>query len=535
MSTAAELLRQGRRGEIWKKYCGFIDLSLEEFMDIQKRLLMEQIDLLGKCELGRKILGNGVPTSVEEFRERVPLTKYDAYEPYLSERREDVLPSEPYWWLHTSGRSGGGFKWAPMSRDAARRLGECTLAILIFAACSKRGEFPFEGGDTMLYAMAPYPYMSGAVARGTVAEFDFSFLPPLEAAEQMEFQERIEEGFRMALKSGMDVFYGVASVLVKIGERFREGAGSLQFSPDLLHPRVVHRIIRALIRSRLDGRRYILPKDLWDVKCLAAGSTDVRIFRGQMEEYWGKTAIEGYGATEAAGILSVQTWNAKGSTFVPDISFLEFIPEEEYLRSKEDPSHQPRTVLLDEVEAGKTYELVVTNLLGGIFVRYRLSDIIEIISLRDDETGIDLPQMVFYSRADGVIDLAGFTRLTETDVWQAIEGAGVTYTDWTARKEISEDRPVLHVYIELKESGESPATQELKEAIHLGLRELHEPYRDLEEMLEFDPLDVTLLPAGSFARYYEARQRAGADLAHLKPPHMCASDDVMNKLLGVST
>ena len=205
-------------------------------MDIQKRLLVEQIDMLSKCELGRKILGNGVPASVEEFRKNIPLTRYDDYEPYLSERREDALPSEPYWWLHTSGRSGGGFKWAPMSRDAARRLGECTLAILIFAACSKRGEFTFEGGDTMLYAMAPYPYMSGAVARGTVAEFDFSFLPPLEAAEQMEFQERIEEGFRMALKSGMDVFYGVASVLVRIGERFSQGAGSLHFSPDLLHP-----------------------------------------------------------------------------------------------------------------------------------------------------------------------------------------------------------------------------------------------------------------------------------------------------------
>ena len=124
MSTAIELLREGRREEIWKKYCGFIDLSLEEFMDVQRRLLMEQIDVLSKCELGRKLLGNPAPVSVEEFRERVRMTRYDAYEPYLPERREDVLPSEPYWWLHTSGRSGGGFKWAPMSQDAARRLGD---------------------------------------------------------------------------------------------------------------------------------------------------------------------------------------------------------------------------------------------------------------------------------------------------------------------------------------------------------------------------------------------------------------------------
>lgn len=76
MATAAELLRQGRRDEVWKKYCGFLDLSLEEFMEIQKRLLMEQIDLLSKCELGRKLLGEKVPTDMEEFRETVPLTTY---------------------------------------------------------------------------------------------------------------------------------------------------------------------------------------------------------------------------------------------------------------------------------------------------------------------------------------------------------------------------------------------------------------------------------------------------------------------------
>jgi len=250
-----------------------------------------------------------------------------------------------------------------------------------------------------------------------------------------------------------------------------------------------------------------------------------------MERDWGRTALEGYAATESAGILSIQTWNAKGMTFLPDICFLEFIPEDEHLRGREDTSYRPSTVLLDEVEAGERYELVITNLLGGIFVRYRLGDIIEIVSLGDDDVGIDLPQMVFYSRADDVIDLAGFARLTETDVWQAIEDAGIPYVDWTARKEVMDERPVLHVYIELKDSDESPTIPDVKQAIHRGLLRLHEPYRDLVDMLEFDPLRVSFLPAGSFDRYYEARLREGADLAHMKPPHMSASDGVMIRLL----
>lgn len=34
--------------EIWEEYCGFLDLSLDKFMQIQHRLLMEQMHLWEK-------------------------------------------------------------------------------------------------------------------------------------------------------------------------------------------------------------------------------------------------------------------------------------------------------------------------------------------------------------------------------------------------------------------------------------------------------------------------------------------------------
>jgi hypothetical protein len=48
MTTTRDLLRQGRTDEVWQKYCGFLDLSLKEFMEIQRSLLLEQIDLLAR-------------------------------------------------------------------------------------------------------------------------------------------------------------------------------------------------------------------------------------------------------------------------------------------------------------------------------------------------------------------------------------------------------------------------------------------------------------------------------------------------------
>ena len=76
------------------------------------------------------------------------------------------------------------------------------------------------------------------------------------------------------------------------------------------------------------------------------------------------------------------------------------------------------------LEPGERYELVITSFYGMPFVRYRLGHLIRITALADDEAEIHLPQMVFETRADDLIDIAGFTRISEKTVTQAIANAG---------------------------------------------------------------------------------------------------------------
>jgi hypothetical protein len=533
MTNTIELLRQGRTQELWQKYCGFIDLSLEEFMEIQERLVMEQIEWFGKCELGKKIIGEPLPTSVEEFRQRMPLTTYADYAPYLLEKREDVLPEKPLLWMRTSGRSGEyQCKWAPMFEEGWRaQAGPVFLASMIFASCRDRGDFILNEGDKMPYCMAPRPYSFGWLGHALLEEFPFVLLPPEEVAEKMSFQERIEKGFELAFKEGIDVFFGLTSVLVKIAEQFSEGSERRRkFSLNMLHPKVLYRLTRGLIRSKL-AKRPMYPKDLWDVKGIVAGGTDTVIFKDKITEYWGVQPLEMYGGTEL-GMIAVQTWDHDGMTFLPDVNFLEFIPEDEHIKSREDPSYQPRTVLLNEVEAGKRYELVNTNLKIGAFIRYRVGDMVRITALRNEKLDIDIPQMVFEGRCDDIIDLAGFTRMTEKVIWQAIEKAQVGYEEWTIRKEIEEQQPVLHLYIELKRGSRS--REEIEEAVHRSLKDLDPDYRDIEEMLHYKPLRVTVLSHGTFQRYLLDRQKAGVEPAHYKPPHMVSSDKVIDRLLQMS-
>ena len=57
---------------------------------LKKRRNEEQIRLLSRSALGKKLLHGPRPETVEEFRRRVPLTTYADYCPELLEKREDV-------------------------------------------------------------------------------------------------------------------------------------------------------------------------------------------------------------------------------------------------------------------------------------------------------------------------------------------------------------------------------------------------------------------------------------------------------------
>ena len=530
MPSTFELLRQGRKKELWQRCCGFIDLRLEEFMAIQRRLLLEQIELLKNCELGQKIMRGAMPDSVEEFREKVPLTTYADYAPYLPERREDVLPMPPVVWQRTSGRSSQySFKWVPVTRRLAEEMTPTFLAIVIFATCKERGDFALNENEKFLYLLAPPPYASGSWARWGAQEFPFTFMPPLDEAEAMPFEERIQRGFELAIKEGMSLIFGISSILVTVGQRFSEGDNNINIMSLLSQPRVCLRLGKAFLKSKL-ARRPMLPRDVWSLKGLIAGGTDTAVYREKIKYMWGRYPLDLYGCTETL-IIAVQTWDYRDMTFVPYFGFFEFIPEAEHLKAKANPAYQPSTVLLDEVKPGQNYEIVCTNLHGGAFTRYRIGDIIRITSLRNDELNIDIPQMVFYSRADDVIDFT-YTSFTEKTIWQAIENSGLGYVDWVVRKEIGE-RPILHLYLETKEDSRGREA-ELAAAIDKQLKLVQEDYSHVEEEFGFKLFKLTLLPCGAFQGYIAKQRAAGAELAHLKPPHVNPPDSVIKSLLDVS-
>jgi hypothetical protein len=527
MTKTSELLRENRKSEIWIKHCGFLNLTMEQFMEIQNRLLHEQLDLLRNSIIGKELFGGKEIATIEDFRKEVPLTTYEDYASFLDEKNEEVLPAKPYMWARTSGRSNpNGYKWTPYTKKMYDILAEATIGAMIMSSCSQEGDVRLERQDKLLLATAPPPYLSGLLSYSTQDQIDIRFLPSLEEGDAMAFGDRIAQGFRLAMKEGLDYFYGVASVLAAMGERFESQSGGSKPSKEMLNPLVLWRLLKAFAITRLN-KRNMLPKDIWKLKGICTGGTDTEIYSDKIKYFWGRRPLEGYGITEG-GTMAIQGWNFKGLVFFPDSGFLEFIPMEEHLKEKENPGYEPTTLLMNELAAG-VYELVFTNFHGGAFVRYRPGDMFEVISIGDQELKSELPQVRFYSRSDAMIDLAGFARLTERDIWKAIEGTGLAYHDWVARKEIINQEPILHLYIEPK-VNQGFTEEETKEKIDNELLINVSDYYDLKSMLKQDPLRVSMLPQGAFSSYMKAQQDAGADLAHVKPPHMQPSDEIMERL-----
>ncbi len=101
-----------------------------------------------------------------------------------------------------------------------------------------------------------------------------------------------------------------------------------------------------------------------------------------------------------------------------------------------------------------------------------------------------------------------------------------------ARKEVK-DKPVLQLYIELRENG-YVTHEQVAAAVHEELKKLDTPYAELESFTGLRPLEVNLLPENAFQLYKLRQQAAGADLTHLKPPHINPSDATVDFLVNTA-
>jgi hypothetical protein len=511
-----EKFRRGMKKELWSEYCGFLDLDIDNYMQIQNRLMEEQIRLWTACGLGRKLLDGKTASTVEEFREVMPLTEYNDYADILLSKRVDMLPDEPVIWIQTTWEGGKHpIKVAPYTRGMLDIFRNNVIACMMMASAEGRAKFTLKPGDKMLYALAPLPYATGLFPVAMDEELYIEFLPPVKEAVGMSFSERNKKGFKLGMNKGIDFFFGLGSVayyvstsLSSLSSKSSQSSGDLKAASQSktavrMTPVAMLRWLRAKYRASKEHRE-ILPRDLFKLKGFFVAGTDNICYRDDLERMWGVRPLELFAGTEPS-CIGLETWSRSGIYLFPDTCFYEFIPESEMKRNLANPNYKPRTCLMNEVWPDEKYELVVSVLKGGAFMRYRVGDVYRCVGLTNPDDGTKIPRFNYIDRVPTVIDIAGFTRITENSINSVIEVSGLGITDWVAMKEYTPNkRPYLHLYVEMSPhavTNSAVSREILRDHLSIYFKYVDNDYNDLKKILGIDPLEITILRCGSFAEY----------------------------------
>jgi len=501
-----QLLKDQQYERIWQEYCGFLDFSMSEYMDIQNRLMMEQIEMYSGCELGKRIMKGKSPSSVDEFRQVVPLTRYEDYADLLLSRIESVLPSKPLLWIETTWEgSKNPIKIAPYTESMIKCHKSSFITCILLATSNQKGQFSLRSGEKIFYGMAPLPYLTGLAPLILEDEISVNWLPPEKEAVSLSFSERNKLGFKLGMQQGVDLFFGLSSVIAKIGDQFtssRSSGGKINPLNNSL--KMNYRMLKAWTNSKEENVP-IRPKDVWNLKGLICAGTDSASVKSKIEKDWGIRPLEIFGGTETT-CIATETWSKNGLVFFPDVCFYEFIPWPELEKNLDDPNYVPRTYLMDELQEGTNYELVISNFKGGAFARYRVGDIFRCISLHNEKDSLRLPQFIYVDREPGLIDIAGFTRISEATINEALTLSKLDINDWCALKEFdSENRAFMHLYVEVSpESIQYGLSKDIiTEHLAIYFRYIDSDYKDLKSLLGIEPLQITIIPTGTIDRYSE--------------------------------
>lgn len=521
-----EKLKNRQYDMLWQEYCGFLDLDMDSYMTIQNRLMLEQISLWSHCELGKQILNGKRPETIDEFRKLMPLSTYGDYADFLLQKKGESLPDQPVIWIQTTWEGGKQpIKVAPYTKGMLDTYRSNMIACLILSTSNEKGKFNVRATDKILYGLAPLPYATGLFPVALNEEISIEFLPPVREAEKMSFSERNKAGFKLGLKKNIDYFFGLGSVVYFVSLSLSSmGRSSSQATPTnesnsskmRYSLPMLGKLMLAKYRCKNENRD-LKPKDLFKLKGFMVAGTDNHCYKDALEDLWGIRPMEIFAGTEPT-CIGTETWTRNGMYFFPDACFYEFIPEDEMNRSLEDLSYQPKTYLMNEVLPGEKYELVISVFKGGAFMRYRVGDVYRCMGLTNDEDNTRIPRFKYIDRIPTIIDIAGFTRISENSIKSAIELSGLDLEAWIAVKEYNQqNRPFLHMYVEIGSASIASrglSKEILKEHLTVYFKYVDHDYKDLKHILGMEPLEITILKTGTFGEY---EKRTGRKMRHINP------------------
>jgi hypothetical protein len=343
-----------------KKRIHQIELFMKYPNEVQEEWFEQLLSSAEQTEWGKKY-GYKSITSLNQFRERVPIQTYDSLKPYIERilkgERNVLWPSEIRWFAKSSGTTSDRSKYIPVSEEALEEChykgGKDMLTVYFHNQPNAKmfiGKSMTLGGSYQVNQFNPdasFGDLSAVLVKNLPLWAEFHRTPHRDIALLENFEEKIEKMAFATKDVNVTNISGVPTWNILLFKRILEITGKknlLEVWPNLeayFHGAVNFSPYREQFRN-------LIPKD---------------------DMYY----LETYNASE--GFFGIQDTREPGEMLLMlDYGiFYEFLPLENIHQQN------PQTLTLDEVELNKNYALIISTNAG--LWRYMIGDTVRFTSL----------------------------------------------------------------------------------------------------------------------------------------------------------
>lgn len=513
--------------------------STKDPVAAQKKTLLDYIARNKNTEYGKKY-GFSEIKSIEDYRKLVPICDYPGISSYVDKMvsgQKNILTADsPVFFGRTSGTTGKP-KLIPVTEYSRAKKAELmalwtyyisrdhpqvtdgkifaiidpevktttplglpcgpenghaymNLPYIIKSMCA----VPYEAFDVWDYDARYYAILRIAMGHNitTLATLNPSAIIIL-CEKIRQWQDLIIEDIEKGTLNGkFDIPAGIRKVLER------------KLKPDPRRARELRRI--------LDEKKELLPKYFWPklalIECWKGGT--VKLYLKDLPRYFGDVPVRDFGclSTETRSSIPI-TDEGAGGILAVQTNFYEFIPKDRMHKDR------ARTLLCDELEAGKDYLLIVTTP-GGLY-RYDTDDVIHV-----DGFFNKTPVIEFVQKGLNAISITG-EKVYESHVSEAVNNAvnklKLTIKFFSASVEM--ENPPRYVF--LVEFGVMPSLEEKKallKSVEEELRRCNLEYDDTRDRKELDPPVLKVVRAGGFEKYRAKKVSEGAHETQFKVPEL---------------
>jgi hypothetical protein len=491
-----------------KKRAHQIDLFRKYPLDVQREWFLKLLEKGKNTEYGKRHGFKYIKT-YKQYTEQVPLNDYESLKEdilAIKHGRQNVLwPTEIKWFAKSSGTTADKSKFIPVSREALEdchyKGGKDLLSIYFNARPDSKlfmGKGLAIGGSSEVNQFSKNSYygdLSSIIIKNLPYWAEYVRVPSLEITLMPKWEDKLEKIAKAGLAENVTNISGVPSWNLILLERI------LAYS----------------------GKEHML--EVWpSFELYTHGGVSFAPYEKRFHELFPADSVwylQTYNASE--GFFGIQDRFEKGiddMLLMLDYGiFYEFIPLDQVGKA------HPKTIWLDDVEAGATYAVIITTN-GGLW-RYMLGDTVTFTSIAPYRIKVS-GRTKYYINAFGEELMADNA---EQGLKTACEKTGASVREYTAGPVFpSEHQKGGHQWIVEFDKPPSDINY-FASALDTALKTLNSDYEAKRyQDINMGMLKITPAPEGTFYNWLKSKGKLGGQN---KVPRLSNDRKILEELLAL--